>query len=126
MKSKVKLSMILGSVAVARAPWMVVTIIFAGAEIPRAGWNSPRWKKAEDNSVLTWFRLMEIGGDGMSRSRRRKGNCLDNAVMENFFGLIKSELLYLQEFRRTLQTEVGWISGLSQQTWNLDKTNKLA
>ena len=28
----------------------------------------------------------------------RKGNCLDNAVMENFFGHLKSELLYLQEF----------------------------
>ena len=28
----------------------------------------------------------------------RKGNCLDNAVMENFFGLLKTELLYLQEF----------------------------
>ena len=28
----------------------------------------------------------------------RKGNCLDNAVMENFFGILKSELLYLQEF----------------------------
>ena len=29
----------------------------------------------------------------------RKGNCLDNAVIENFFGLLKCELLYLQEFR---------------------------
>ncbi len=29
----------------------------------------------------------------------RKGNCLDNAVIENFFKLLKSELLYLQEFR---------------------------
>jgi transposase InsO family protein len=28
----------------------------------------------------------------------RKGNCLDNAVIENFFGLLKSEPLYLQEF----------------------------
>ena len=28
----------------------------------------------------------------------RKGNCLDNAVIENFFGLLKSELLYLREF----------------------------
>ena len=28
----------------------------------------------------------------------RKGNCLDNAVMENFFGILKSELLYLKEF----------------------------
>jgi len=28
----------------------------------------------------------------------RKSNCLDNAVMENFFGIMKSELLYLQKF----------------------------
>jgi transposase InsO family protein len=28
----------------------------------------------------------------------RKGNCLDNAVMENFFGLLKSELFYQREF----------------------------
>lgn len=28
----------------------------------------------------------------------RKGIWLDNAVMENFFGLLKSELLYLQKF----------------------------
>ena len=36
---------------------------------------------------------------GIRQSMSRKGNCLDNAVMENFFGLLKSELLYLQEFR---------------------------
>ena len=35
---------------------------------------------------------------GITQSMSRKGNCLDNAVMENFFGLLKSELLYLQEF----------------------------
>ena len=28
----------------------------------------------------------------------RKGNCLDNSIMENFFGLLKSELLYLRKF----------------------------
>ena len=32
------------------------------------------------------------------QSMSRKGNCLDNSVMENFFGLLKSELLYLQDF----------------------------
>ena len=32
------------------------------------------------------------------QSMSRKGNCLDNAVMENFFGILKSELLYLQDF----------------------------
>ena len=35
----------------------------------------------------------------ITQSMSRKGNCLDNAVMENFFGLLKSELLYLQKFK---------------------------
>lgn len=35
---------------------------------------------------------------GIRQSMSRKGNCLDNAVMENFFGLLKSELLYLRDF----------------------------
>lgn len=35
---------------------------------------------------------------GVRQSMSRKGNCLDNAVVENFFGLLKSELLYLQKF----------------------------
>ena len=35
---------------------------------------------------------------GIRQSMSRKGNCLDNAVVENFFGLLKTELLYLQEF----------------------------
>ena len=35
---------------------------------------------------------------GLRQSMSRKGNCLDNAVMENFFGHLKSELLYLQRF----------------------------
>ena len=28
----------------------------------------------------------------------RKGNCLDNAMIENFFGIMKSELLYAEKF----------------------------
>ena len=35
----------------------------------------------------------------MVQSMSRKGNCLDNSVMENFFGLLKSELFYLQKFK---------------------------
>ena len=35
---------------------------------------------------------------GIQQSMSQKGSCLDNAVMENFFGLLKSELLYLQQF----------------------------
>ena len=36
---------------------------------------------------------------GIRQSMSRKGNYLDNAVIENFFGMLKSELLYLQEFQ---------------------------
>ncbi len=35
---------------------------------------------------------------GVTQSMSRKGNCHDNAVMENFFGIMKSELLYYKEF----------------------------
>lgn len=35
---------------------------------------------------------------GVRQSMSRRGNCLDNAVIENFFGILKSELLYLQKF----------------------------
>ena len=33
------------------------------------------------------------------QSMSRKGNCQDNAMMENFFGIVKSELLYSQNFK---------------------------
>lgn len=35
---------------------------------------------------------------GIRQSTSRKGNCLDNTVAENFFGLLKIELFYLQKF----------------------------
>ncbi|WP_244487521.1 integrase core domain-containing protein, partial [Aureimonas sp. Leaf460] len=35
---------------------------------------------------------------GITQSMSRKGNCLDNAVIENFFSIIKSELFYLNKY----------------------------
>lgn len=35
---------------------------------------------------------------GIIQSMSRKGNCLDNAIIENFFGTLKSEMFYLQKF----------------------------
>lgn len=40
-----------------------------------------------------------LRGRGITQSMSRKGNCYDNAVIENFFGILKSEFLYSQEFR---------------------------
>lgn len=36
---------------------------------------------------------------GIKQSMSRKGNCLDNAVIENFFGTLKCELFYLKKYR---------------------------
>ena len=36
--------------------------------------------------------------NGVTQSMSRKGNCLDNAVIENFFGILKSELYYLNKY----------------------------
>ena len=35
---------------------------------------------------------------GIIQRMSRKGNCLDHAVIDEFFGLLKSELFYLQNF----------------------------
>ncbi len=35
------------------------------------------------------------------QSMSRKGNCLDNSVMENFFGLLKTEMFYKHNFNST-------------------------
>ena len=35
---------------------------------------------------------------GLTQSMSRKGNCLDNAVMENWFGMMKTEFFYQKKF----------------------------
>lgn len=36
---------------------------------------------------------------GLSQSMSRKGNCLDNAVAENFFGILKTEMYHNEVFK---------------------------
>jgi len=51
------------------------------------GWQYQHWgyrKRLQDHSIV--------------QSMSRKGNCLDNAMAENFFGIMKSELLYAEYF----------------------------
>jgi putative transposase len=40
---------------------------------------------------------------GITQSMSRKGNCLDNAIIENFFGTLKSELFYLKKYDSIVQ-----------------------
>lgn len=44
-----------------------------------------------------------LKANGIIQSMSRKGNCLDNAIIENFFGTLKSELFYLTEYESTAQ-----------------------
>ncbi|MBR5677201.1 MAG: IS3 family transposase [Paludibacteraceae bacterium] len=44
---------------------------------------------------------------GIKQSMSKKGNCLDNAMMESFFGSMKSELLYLDKFDSMEQFELA-------------------
>jgi transposase InsO family protein len=41
------------------------------------------------------------------QSMSRKGNCLDNAAMESFFGTLKSEFFYLNKFKNPEELQLG-------------------
>ena len=77
------------------------------------------FKKIPNNTNLTlhsdqgWQYQMKqyqylLKQKGIIQSMSRKGNCLDNAIIENFFGTLKSELFYIKKFRtiEELKTEI--------------------
>lgn len=49
----------------------------------------------------------QLAARGLTQSMSRKGNCLDNAAMESFFGTLKSEFFYLNRFESIEQLQVG-------------------
>jgi putative transposase len=68
------------------------------------------FKKIPNNTNLTlhsdqgWQYQMKqyqqlLKEKGIIQSMSRKGNCLDNAIIENFFGILKSELFYLKKYK---------------------------
>ena len=68
------------------------------------------FKKIPNNTNLTlhsdqgWQYQMKryqylLKEKGIIQSMSRKGNCLDNAIIENFFGTLKSELFYIKKFK---------------------------
>lgn len=48
-----------------------------------------------------------LAGPRLTQSMSRKGNCLDNAAMESFFGTLKSEFFYLNRFDSIEQLQHG-------------------
>ena len=68
------------------------------------------FKKIPNNTNLTlhsdqgWQYQMKqyqylLTEKGIIQSMSRKGNCLDNAIIENFFGKLNSDLFYIKKFR---------------------------
>ncbi|MBE0210787.1 IS3 family transposase, partial [Escherichia coli] len=47
----------------------------------------------------------DLADKGLVQSMSRKGNCLDNAVMENFFGHLKEEIYYRRDYRNVEELE---------------------
>jgi transposase InsO family protein len=49
----------------------------------------------------------QLDAQQITQSMSRKGNCLDNAAMESFFGTLKSEFFYLNRFESIEQLQQG-------------------
>jgi putative transposase len=60
---------------------------------------------------------------GIVQSMSRKGNCLDNAIIENFFGTIKSELFYLKKYDSIAQLKKEIQEYISYYNNNRIKSN---
>jgi len=72
--------------------------------LDRAIEHLPEKHKLLMHSDQGWHYQMEkyrevLASKNIKQSMSRKGNCYDNSVMENFFGIMKSEFLYLKEFQ---------------------------
>lgn len=48
-----------------------------------------------------------LAGQALTQSMSRKGNCLDNAAMESFFGTLKAEYFHLHRFDTIEQLQQG-------------------
>lgn len=64
--------------------------------------------------MATYHRILK--GKGIVQSMSRKGNCLDNSLMENFFGKMKNEMFYgkeysfhsLEELKKTMEEYIAY------------------
>lgn len=112
--------------------WLYLTIIMDLYDRKIVGWALsttmmtsdtiiPAWRMAIKNRPLTKqlifhsdrgvqyasleFRSL-LGKELVLQSMSRKGNCWDNAVAENFFKIIKSELVYHQYYHSIIEAKI--------------------
>ena len=79
------------------------SILYADSKSQNGGFLSGRCQedtgKTPTQLALEQRKYQErLQQKGIIQSMSRKGNCLDNSVMENWFGIMKSELLYPNKY----------------------------
>lgn len=60
-----------------------------------------------------------LKNNGIKQSMSRKGNSMDNGMMENFFGLLKTEMFYDQEDK--YKTTDDLIKAIDDYIYNYDR-----
>jgi len=66
----------------------------------------------------SWY-VESLRKRGILQSMSRKGNCLDNSIMESFFGTMKNEMLYgheseyggFESFSKAVDEYIAWYNG---------------
>ncbi|QVJ95974.1 IS3 family transposase [Mycoplasma mycoides subsp. capri] len=65
---------------------------------------------------ISWVKKLEE--NNITQSMSRKGNCLDNAIIENFFGLLKQEIYYgekynsVEELTKRIHKYIYWYNNI--------------
>lgn len=88
------------------------TFELVGAMLKQALAKLPRHHTPLLHSDQGWHYQMSayqhmLAQRGVIQSMSRKGNCLDNAAMESFFAILKSEFYYLNKFSSVEQLQKG-------------------
>ncbi|WFQ95507.1 IS3 family transposase [Mycoplasma feriruminatoris] len=65
---------------------------------------------------MSWVSTLEE--NNIIQSMSRKGNCLDNAIIENFFGLLKQEIYYgekynsIEDLTKAIHKYIYWFNNI--------------
>ena len=59
---------------------------------------NPYYTQTKSGNIKLKKNQRIIKENNITQSISRKGNCLDNSVMENFFGRLKTEMFYGEKF----------------------------
>ena len=80
-------------------------------------WGDQYVSTIKHNNQHSMYQKM-LKNHGIVQSMQLKGTCLDNAMMENFFGLMKNEFLYVNDFKSIQEFET------ETKKYNLQYNNK--